>query len=267
METPYTIVAPYHLRTDDQLAFHCCAGMYFLHSPHISESARTLSRVHAYTFICTFDISDYMQLINSPFIAALTYVITNFLLFQQPLITIAKCPRCQTEQVCCKFLHKYSAHARTHTPSLSLSFSVFLFLSFSLSLSFTHTHSHTRHSLNTHLNIQIHTNFLLRHTHANTSVSLSRQSAHTLACSIARGGVCKLLCIFPRNIFPQRALCFCERALRFCQKARYFCKITLHLCNRALNFVVHICAHVFACMHSYAQLIFFGDFLRRLVVY
>jgi len=144
---------------------------------------------------------------------------------------------------------------RTYTHALCLSLSLSLSLSFSfslcLSLSLTHTHTHTlvTHSI-THLNIQIHTNFLLRHTHANTSVSLSRQCAHTLACSIARGGVCKLLCIFPRNVFPQRALCFCERALRFCKKAKYFCRIALYFCNRALNFVAHICAHVYACMHS-----------------
>jgi len=37
-------------------------------------------------------------LINSPFIAGLTYLITNFVLFQKPLVTVAKCPRCQTEQ-------------------------------------------------------------------------------------------------------------------------------------------------------------------------
>ena len=104
-------------------------------------------RVHAhhlvYTHIHLFDISDYMQLINSPFIAALTYVITNFLLFQKPLITVAKCPRCQTEQVCCKFLHKYSAHARTHTLSVSLSLSLFLCLSLSLSVSLSLSHTHT----------------------------------------------------------------------------------------------------------------------------
>ena len=40
-----------------------------------------------------------VQLINSPFIAGLTYIITNFVLFQKPLVTVAKCPRCQTEQV------------------------------------------------------------------------------------------------------------------------------------------------------------------------
>lgn len=37
-------------------------------------------------------------IVDSPFIAGLTYVITNFILFQKPLITVAKCPRCQTEQ-------------------------------------------------------------------------------------------------------------------------------------------------------------------------
>lgn len=36
--------------------------------------------------------------INSPFIVGLTYAITNFLLFQKPMVTVAKCPRCQTEQ-------------------------------------------------------------------------------------------------------------------------------------------------------------------------
>jgi hypothetical protein len=36
--------------------------------------------------------------VDTPFIAALTYGITNFILFQKPLITVAKCPRCQTEQ-------------------------------------------------------------------------------------------------------------------------------------------------------------------------
>jgi len=37
-------------------------------------------------------------LVNSPFIAGATYLVTNFILFQQPLVTVSKCPRCQTEQ-------------------------------------------------------------------------------------------------------------------------------------------------------------------------
>ena len=40
----------------------------------------------------------YSLAVNAPFIAAFTYIVTNFILFQSPFVTKTTCPRCNTEQ-------------------------------------------------------------------------------------------------------------------------------------------------------------------------
>jgi len=72
---------------------------FVLYLPALIVSAIVWTEISFFTYFSEGVPSPFIGLlINSPFIAALTYVITNFLLFQKPLITVAKCPRCQTEQ-------------------------------------------------------------------------------------------------------------------------------------------------------------------------
>jgi len=40
----------------------------------------------------------YSLAVNAPFIALFSYIVTNFILFQSPMVTKTTCPRCNTEQ-------------------------------------------------------------------------------------------------------------------------------------------------------------------------
>mmetsp|Transcript_53633 Transcript_53633/g.107479 ORF Transcript_53633/g.107479 Transcript_53633/m.107479 type:complete len:338 (+) Transcript_53633:41-1054(+) len=40
----------------------------------------------------------YSLAVNTPFIAVFTYIVTNYILFQNPMVTKTTCPRCNTEQ-------------------------------------------------------------------------------------------------------------------------------------------------------------------------
>jgi len=74
---------------------------FVLYLPALIVSAITVSEI---SFLAAGSYSEgglsptVSLLINSPFIAGLTYAITNFLLFQKPMVVVTKCPRCQTEQ-------------------------------------------------------------------------------------------------------------------------------------------------------------------------
>jgi len=72
---------------------------FVLYLPAFIVSAIVWTEISFFTYFSEGVPSPFIGLvINSPFIVGLTYLITNFLLFQKPLITVAKCPRCQTEQ-------------------------------------------------------------------------------------------------------------------------------------------------------------------------